>query len=104
MHARSLALAALVAWSLSLVPSQEAPAPAPPAWEYKVVGLVDRHGKTLDYLKRAVDEGRGVLGVAREVDAEIARKTEDLLNELGAEGWKLAHLSETALILERPRR
>lgn len=75
---------------------------APTRWEYKVVGMVDRHGSTLSYLKRAIEGERNPLEIAKGVDEQVAQKTEDLLNELGAEGWELQHFAEWALILKRP--
>lgn len=106
MLRQPLFLLVLAAWAMTAIAGRaQEPAPAPGfAWEYKVVGLVDRHEKVLSYLKRAVEDGEGLLGVAREVDAELAQKTEDLLNELGADGWELIQVDATGLVLKRPRR
>ena len=61
-----------------------------------------RHGSTLTYLKQAIGGERNPLEIAKGVDEQVAQKTEDLLNELGAEGWELEHFAEWALILKRP--
>ena len=76
--------------------------PARTRWEYKVVGMVERHGSTLSYLRRALDGDTNPLDLAKGVDEQVALKTEDLLNELGAEGWELEHFADWALILKRP--
>ena len=36
-----------------------------------------------------------------ELAQKLAKKTEDLLNEHGAEGWEFVSLSATSLILKR---
>ncbi len=70
-------------------------------WEYKVVGMVDMHESTLDYLKGALTAEGGPIGKAKAADEQMAQKTEDLLNELGAEGWELVHYTRTSLIMKR---
>ena len=73
--------------------------------EYKMVPMSDIHASTLDYLKGALGESQGgILGLAKAADDQLAKKTEDLLNELGAEGWELLHYSKTSMILMRRAR
>ena len=92
------AFAAPLAWSAL---AQEATSAAT-TLEYKVVPMSDIHSSTLDYLKGALGESEGgILGLAKAADDQLAKKTEDLLNELGAEGWELLHYSKTSLILMR---
>lgn len=106
------ALAALVllaprAWSLQddAAAAEGTVAAAGTRWEYRVVGLTDLHSSTLDYLKGALTEKEGgLLGLAKAADDQLAAKTQDLLNSLGAEGWELIHYSSTSLILMRPAR
>ncbi|MCP3915332.1 MAG: hypothetical protein GY711_07235 [bacterium] len=106
MHIHTAAAALLLVTPLALVwgASQDATtAEAPPAravhfgpWEYRVVGIAELHGKGLEYLKKALDDAQGseslmegLLGVAKGADEQLAKKSEDLLNSLGAEGWEL---------------
>lgn len=74
--------------------------PYNPTFEYKAVGMVDMHGDALDYLKGALGED-GLLGKAKKADEQWAKKTEDLCNELGAEGWELAHATGSMMIFKR---
>lgn len=102
----ALTLVAVPLARASQEPASPSPPPSPhdvPRWEYEVVGLVELHGTTLDYLKEAL-EGEGLLGKARKADEQLARKTEDLLDELGAEGWELVHVDSSSMILKRPAR
>jgi hypothetical protein len=94
----------LLALALPLTRAGQEPAPGPALqrWDYKVVGLGELHGSTLDYLKGALTEDGGLLDKVKAADDQLARKTEDLLDELGAEGWELLHYSKTSLILMRP--
>ena len=72
------------------------------AIEYKVVPMSDIHARTLDYVLDSQEENEGgILGLFKSVDDQLAKKTEDLLNEMGAEGWELLHYSKTSLILMR---
>jgi len=72
------------------------------AIEYKVVPMSDIHARTLDYVLESQEENEGgILGLFKSVDDQLAKKTEDLLNEMGAEGWELLHYSKTSLILMR---
>ncbi len=107
----TLALLAVVfalglAWNaLAQEASSTAAAAATHTVEYKVVPMSDIHSSTLDYLKGALGESEGgILGLAKAADDQLAKKTEDLLNELGAEGWELLHYSKTSLILMRRTR
>lgn len=75
---------------------------APTRWEYRVVSMIERHGSTLTYLKQAIGGERNPLEIAKGVDEQVAQKTEDLLNELGADGWELEHFADWALIFKRP--
>ena len=97
--AHSLAALALAS---SLLPiSIPADSPSNTAWEYKVVGIAGLHGSTLDYLKEALKGDEGLLDKALATDEQLARKTEDLLDGFGAEGWDLVHITSTQMILKR---
>ncbi len=99
------ALATGLAWSAL---AQEATSTSTSTYtsiEYKMVPMSDIHSSTLEYLKDALGESEGgILGLAKAADDQLAKKTEDLLNELGAEGWELLHYSKTSLILMRRAR
>lgn len=112
---RTLPFALLVVLLVALVAPfalarQEPAEPAEPAqsaavgtrWEYKVIGLTEIYGSTLEYLKGAIDKSKGVLGVAKATVDLPAAKTQDLLNEYGVEGWELEYYSNHVLILKRP--
>ncbi len=78
-------------------------------WEYKVVGLTEVHGRALEYLGRALEGGdedaglyEGLLGLAKRADDKLAQKNEDLLNELGGEGWELVDYHVRHMIFKRP--
>ncbi len=80
-------------------------------WEYKVVGLTEIHGRALEYLGQALEGGdedaglyEGLLGLAKRADDKLAQKNEDLLNELGSEGWELIDYHVRHMILKRPAR
>lgn len=101
----ALALASsLLPLSLPADPHQDIPVASSPAWDYKVVGIAGLHGSTLDYLKEALTGEDGLLDKALAADEQMARKTEDLLDGLGAEGWDLVHITSTQVILKRPAR
>ncbi len=103
----ALLVAALVALPTALGLAQEPldPPITPPRWEYRVVGIVELHGSTLDYLKDALEEHEGgIVGFSKALDAQLHQKTEDLLNELGAEGWELIQIDSTSVVLKRPGR
>ena len=104
----AFALAAPLAWSALQEPSSEY---SGPLWEYKVVGMTEIHGRSLDYLMDALeggdeDEGlaQGLMRLAKRADDQMAKKSEDLLNELGREGWELVESEVKHLILKRPLR
>ncbi len=97
------AFAVPLAWSA--LAQEVSPATTPPTFEYKVVPMSEIHGRTLAYLKEAPSESKGgILGLFKSLDDQLAKKTEDHLNELGAEGWELLHKSNTSLILMRATR
>ncbi len=79
------------------------PAPQIRGWEYRVVGLEDLHDTTLSHLREALEEKGSLLERALAPLKGYSKKTEDLLNELGQEGWELVHYSQTSMILKRPR-
>ena len=75
-------------------------------WEYKVVGLLEIHGNTLNYLEGILDNAeRSLKGLAEATEAQLTAKTEDLLNQLGKDGWELEHYDpKRSMIFKRPRR
>jgi len=82
--------------------TQQPAATAHATWEYKVVGLTEMHKSALDYLTGAWKEKGTIAEKLKATDEQMAQKTEDLLNELGAEGWELLHHSNTVMVLKRP--
>ena len=104
----ALVLLSALAWGFQ-EPDHDSAEPSiePTTWEYKVVGLAEIHSKTLEYLKEAWegDDGTsGLLSLPGRADAKMAQKREDILNELGREGWELVDHDVHTLILKRPLR
>ena len=97
--AHSLAALALASSLLPL--SLPADPPSNTAWAYRVVDIAGLHGSTLDFLKEALTGEEGLLEKALATDEQLARKTEDLLDGFGADGWDLVHITTTQMILKR---
>lgn len=85
--------------------TDEAP-PGTSHWEYKVIGLADIHGDSLDYVKRVLNDEKGkresLLSMVKNTDEQFAQKTEDVLNEWGQKGWELEWFSQKMIVFKRP--
>ena len=100
----ALLVAALLALAAPFALARQEVSPPSDLWEYRAVGVSELYGSTLEYLKGAIGKAEGILGAAKAADDQLVAKTQDLLNELGAEGWELAHYSNNMVIMKRPAR
>jgi hypothetical protein len=79
----------------------------PSKFEYRVINryqLIENVGTQVrqqqqDMQKQTTDD---IFRISAAMGTELSKQIENSLNELGAEGWELAGVSDEVLILKRP--